>query len=52
VYEIVGIILIVISAFILFVGIRKYWTIKKLISVIDPEKWQILEAMVEKNSNS
>jgi putative membrane protein len=49
VYEIVGIILMIISAVILFVGIRKYRTIKKLIGAIDPEDWQALEAMVKKN---
>jgi len=49
VYEIVGIILMVISAVILFVGIRKYRKIKKLIGAIDPEDWQALEAMVKKN---
>ena len=48
-YEIVGIILMMISVVILFVGIRKYRTIKKLIGAIDPEDWQTLEAMVKKN---
>ena len=51
VYEIVGIMLMSISAAMLFVGIRKYRTIKKLISDIDPEDWQALEAMVKKGSN-
>ncbi len=48
IYEIVGIMLVVISVTVLFVGIRKYRTIKKLISDIDPEDWQALEAMVKK----
>lgn len=48
VYEIVGIALMIISAALLFVGIRKYRTIKKLISDIDPEDWQALDAMVKK----
>ena len=47
--EIVGIILMMISAVILFVGIRKYRTIKELIGAIDPEDWQALEAMVKMN---
>ena len=51
-YEIVGIILMVISPVILFVGIRKYRIIKKLIADIDPEDWQALEAMVKKNRKS
>jgi len=46
-YEIAGIILMVISAVIPIVGIRRYRTIKKLIGAIDPEDWQALEAMVE-----
>ena len=49
VYEIVGIILIIISAIVTFVGIRKYRTIKKLIAEIDPEDWQALEAMIKKD---
>jgi putative membrane protein len=49
VYEIVGILFIVISTLILFVGIRKYRTIKKTIGAIDPEDWQALESMVQKN---
>ena len=49
VYETVGILLIVISAVILFVGIRKYRKIKTTISAIDPDDWQALEAMVKKN---
>jgi hypothetical protein len=49
VYEIVGITLMIISVTVLFVGIRKYRTIKKLISGIDPEDWQALEAMVKKD---
>ena len=49
VYEIVGIMLIIISAIVTFVGIRKYRTIKKLISDIDPEDWQALEAMIKKD---
>ena len=52
VYVIVGIFLIVISTVILFVGIRRYRTIKKTISAIDPEDWQALEAMVKKNRKS
>jgi putative membrane protein len=48
-YEIVGIILIVISTIILFVGIRKYRTIKKLIGAIDPEDWKALKTLVQKN---
>jgi hypothetical protein len=36
------------SLAMLFVGIRKYRTIKKLIVDIDPEDWQALEAMVKK----
>jgi putative membrane protein len=52
VYEIVGIFLMIISAVILCVGIRKYRTIKKLIGAIDPEDWQALEAMVEKDRKS
>ena len=52
VYEIVGIMLIVFSSAVLFVGIRKYRTIKKLIRDIDPEDWQALEAMVKKEQNS
>ena len=48
-YEIVGIILMIISAVVTFVGIRKYRTIKKLISDIDPEDWQALEAMIKKD---
>jgi putative membrane protein len=51
-YEIVGIILIVISTVILFVGIRKYRRIKKSIGAIDPEDWQAFEATVEKNRTS
>ena len=51
-YEIVGIILIVISTVILFVGIRRYRTIKKLIGAIDPEDWQALEAMLKKGRMS
>jgi hypothetical protein len=39
----------IISAVMLVVGIRKYRTIKKLISDIDPEDWQALEAMVKKD---
>ena len=50
-YEIVGIMLMTISAVVTFVGIRKYRTIKKLISDIDPEDWQALEAMVKKGSS-
>jgi uncharacterized membrane protein YidH (DUF202 family) len=46
--EIVGIMLVVISVTVLYVAIRKYRTIKKLISYIDPEDWQALEAMVKK----
>ena len=49
VYEIVGITLMIISVTVLFVGIRKYRTIKKLISGIDPEDWQALEAMIKKD---
>ena len=49
VYEIVGIMLMVISASLLFVGIRKYRTIKKLNADIDPEDWQALEAMIKKD---
>ena len=41
-----------ISAAVLFVGIRKYRIIKKLISAIDPEDWQALEAMVKKEKKS
>ena len=52
VYEIVGIMLMIISAAVLFVGIRKYRTIKKLISDIDPEDWQALEALVNKDRMS
>jgi len=48
-YEIVGIFLMIIAVVILCVGIRRYRTIKKLIGAIDPEDWQALEAMVEKN---
>ena len=48
VYEIVGILLILFSSALLFVGIRKYRTIKKLIRDIDPEDWQALEAMFKK----
>jgi uncharacterized membrane protein YidH (DUF202 family) len=51
-YEIVGIFLMVIAAVILVAGMRKYWTIKKLIGAIDPEDWQSLEAMIEKNRTS
>jgi uncharacterized membrane protein YidH (DUF202 family) len=51
-YEMVGIFLMVIAAVILIVGMRKYWTIKKLIGAIDPEDWQALEAMIEKNRTS
>jgi putative membrane protein len=51
-YETVGIFLMIISAVILFVGIRKYRTIKKLIGAIDPEDWQALEAMVQKGRKS
>ena len=51
VYEIVGIIFMIISVVIIIVGIKKYRTIKKLISDIDPEDWQVLEAMVKKGSN-
>ena len=51
-YEIIGIILIVIATVILFVGIRRYRIIKKLIGAIDPEDWQALEAMVEKDRKS
>jgi len=51
-YEIVGIILMITSAIILFIGIRKYRTIKKLISDIDPEDWQSLEALVKKEQIS
>jgi inner membrane protein YidH len=52
VYEIVGIMLMIISAAILFVGIRKYWAIKMQISDIDPEDWQGFEALVEKDRMS
>jgi putative membrane protein len=52
VYEIVGIMLMIISAAVLFVGIRRYRTVKKLISDIDPEDWQALEAMVNKERMS
>jgi putative membrane protein len=51
-YEIVGIFFMIIAAVILCVGIRRYWTIKKLIGAIDPEDWRALEAMVEKNRRS
>jgi putative membrane protein len=51
-YEIVGIMLMIISAAVLFVGIRKYRTIKKLISDIDPEDWQALETLVSKDRRS
>ena len=47
-YEIVGIVLIAFASALLFVGIRKYRTIKKVISDIDPEDWQTLEAIVKK----
>jgi len=49
VYEIVGITLMIISVTVLFVGIRKYRTIKKLIRDVDPEDWQALEAMIKKD---
>ena len=52
VYEIVGIILMIVSAIILFFGIRKYRTIKKLISDIDPLDWQALEALVKREQKS
>ena len=42
----------VFSSALLFVGIRKYRTIKKLISDIDPEDWQALEALVKKEQKS
>ena len=48
-YEIVGITLMIISVTVLFVGIRKYRIIKKLIRDIDPDDWQALEAMVKKD---
>lgn len=48
VYEIVGIVLIVLSVIILFVGIRKYRSIKNLIGAIDPEDWQALEEKIKK----
>jgi len=48
-FEIVGIFFMIVAAVILFVGIRKYRTIKKLIGAIDPEDWQALEAMVKKD---
>ena len=51
-YEIVGIMLMSISAAVLFIGIRKYRTIKKLIADIDPEDWQALEAMIKKDRMS
>jgi len=44
--------LMIISAAVLFVGIRKYRTIKKRISNIDPEDWQALEALVNKDMMS
>jgi putative membrane protein len=52
VYEIVGLLFMVISAAVLWVGIRKYWKIKKLISDIDPEDWQALEATAKKEQIS
>jgi uncharacterized membrane protein YidH (DUF202 family) len=48
-YEIFGILLMIIAAVILGVGIKRYRKIKKVIGAIDPEDWQALEAMVEKN---
>jgi uncharacterized membrane protein YidH (DUF202 family) len=51
VYEIVGIMLMITSVALLFVGISMYRRIKKLIADIDPEDWQALEAMVKKKSN-
>jgi putative membrane protein len=51
-YEIVGIILMIISAIILFIGIRKYRSIKKLISDIDPKDWQVFEALAKKEQIS
>ena len=44
--------LMIISAAVLFVRIRKYRTIKKLISDIDPEDWQALETLVTKDRRS
>jgi uncharacterized membrane protein YidH (DUF202 family) len=51
-YEMVGIFLMLMAAVILGIGMKKYWTIKKLIGAIDPEDWQALDAMVEKNQTS
>ncbi len=51
-YEMVGIFLMSIAALILGVGMRRYWTIKKLIGAIDPEDWQALEVMIEKDRSS
>jgi putative membrane protein len=51
-YEIVGVILMIIAVVILSVGIGKYRTISKVIGAIDPEDWQTLEAMVEKDRKS
>ena len=48
-YEIFGIMLMIISAAVLFVGVRKYRTVKKLISDIDTGDWQTLEVLAKKN---
>ena len=48
-FELAGIFLMLMAAVILGVGMKKYWSIKKLIGAIDPQDWQPLEAMIEKN---
>jgi putative membrane protein len=43
IYEIIGTFLVIICIVVAFIGIRKYRMVKKLISDIDPEDWQVVE---------
>jgi hypothetical protein len=42
----IGIFLLITSIVWAFLGIRKYWMVKKLISNIDPSDWQIVEKTI------
>jgi hypothetical protein len=45
-YMTIGIFLLIISLVCAFIGIRKYWLVKKLIRNIDPFDWQIVEKTI------
>jgi len=43
IHEIIGTFFLTISIVWAFIGVRKYRMVKKLISDIDPEDWQVVE---------